>query len=286
MAASVNSILALLLHFLLSTIFSIYIRGRKLYHALFDRISAILNYHHRTPEIIARDVKPLARLPKHLSVILTLPPDQKDVTLLLNRLDGLIHDACELVAWSAAAGIPVLSIYEKTGLLKSSQTHLHRRIEKTLTSYYGATNPHKPTFSLRAPNTQSYTPPASPPSNHSSPPHPRQRPHITLLLLSAADSRQTLVDLTRTLASMSQSHTLSPSDISPALIDAELEESVMGEPDLLIMFGEKATLEGYPPWQVRLTEIFQLADYTGGVGYHVFVRGLRKYAGAEMRFGR
>jgi hypothetical protein len=39
-----------LLHFILSTIFSIYIRLRKLYHAVFDRISAVLNYHHRTPE--------------------------------------------------------------------------------------------------------------------------------------------------------------------------------------------------------------------------------------------
>lgn len=42
--------LHILLHLLLSTLFSFYIRGRKLYHAIFDRISAILNYHHRTPE--------------------------------------------------------------------------------------------------------------------------------------------------------------------------------------------------------------------------------------------
>jgi dehydrodolichyl diphosphate syntase complex subunit NUS1 len=42
--------LHLLLHFILSTIFGIYIRARKLYHALFDRLSAVLNYHHRTPE--------------------------------------------------------------------------------------------------------------------------------------------------------------------------------------------------------------------------------------------
>ena len=125
------TMLPLLLHFILSTIFSIYIRLRKLYHALFDRVSAVLNYHHRTPErmqmpslkyhsqgipltilpVIARDVAALPRLPKHLSVVLSLPPDQKDVSLLLNRLDGLMHDACEIAAWSTAAGIPVLSIY-------------------------------------------------------------------------------------------------------------------------------------------------------------------------------
>lgn len=48
-------------------------------------------------------------------MILALPPDQKDVTLLLNRLDTLVHDTCEIAAWTAAAGIPTLSIYERSG---------------------------------------------------------------------------------------------------------------------------------------------------------------------------
>lgn len=64
----------------------------------------------------------LPRLPKHLSVVLSLPPDQKDVSLLLNRLDGLMHDACEIAAWSTAAGIPVLSIYERSGT-KRNESH-------------------------------------------------------------------------------------------------------------------------------------------------------------------
>lgn len=237
-------------------------------------------------------------------MILSLPPDQKDVTLLLNRLDALVHDACEIAAWSSAAGIPTLSIYERsgtavhtspsaltspnditntspTGLLKSSLTHLHRRIDRTLTAYYGPSNPSKPTFSLRAPNIPAYSPPSSPPSTTNP-----KRPHLSILLLDATDGRQTLVDLTRTLTEMAQSHKLSPSDISQELVDAEISESVMGEPDLLLLFGGTVALEGYPPWQVRLTEIFQLQDYTGGVGYHVFLRGLYKYGKAEMRFGR
>ena len=54
---------------------------------------------------------------------------------------------------------------------------------------------------------------------------------------------------------MSQKHKLSPDDISTELIDAEISESVMEEPDLLLLFGESVVLQGYPPWQVRLTEI-------------------------------
>ncbi|KAK5127150.1 hypothetical protein LTR85_008511 [Meristemomyces frigidus] len=270
-----------LLFTLIHTIFSLYIRIRQVNHALVDRVLAVLYYHHRTPELIRRDVKGLSKVPQHLSVILQLPPEggKKD------RLEALVHDACEVAAWSACAGVSMVSIYERTGILKSSLQHLHRRIERNLASYYGATSPLKPTVSLRAPHQSSYSPPHSPePSSHGT--AGSSRPHITILLISASDGRQTLVDLTRTLASMAQDQKLQPGDISAELIDAEISESVMGEPDLLICFGDRVVLDGYPPWQVRLTEIYGVQDHRGGVEYHVFLRGLYRFARAEMRFGR
>jgi len=94
-----------------------------------------------------------------------------------------------------------------------------------------------------------------------------------------------LVDLTKTLAEMSQRKKLSPNDISHDLVDAEITESVMGEPDLLVLFGPGVELQGYPPWQLRLTEIFHVQD-NSGVGYQVFLRALHSYAKAQMRFGR
>jgi dehydrodolichyl diphosphate syntase complex subunit NUS1 len=84
---------------------------------------------------------------------------------------------------------------------------------------------------------------------------------------------------------MSQRSKLSSNDISQELVDAELTESVMGEPDLLVLFGPTVELSGYPPWQVRLTEIFRVQD-NQGVGYQVFLRALYNYANAQMRFGR
>lgn len=84
---------------------------------------------------------------------------------------------------------------------------------------------------------------------------------------------------------MSQRKKLSPDDISLDLVDAEITESVMGEPDLLVLFGPSVELQGYPPWQVRLTEIYHMQDNTG-VGYQVFLRALHKYANAQMRLGR
>lgn len=128
---------------------------------------------------------------------------------------------------------------------------MHRHISNTLASYYGSDSATRPTISLRAPQIPAFSPPPSTrdPSGASSP------PHLTILLLSESDGRRTLVDLTKTLAEMSQKHKLAPEDISTELIDAELSESVMGEPDLLILFGDSVVLDGYPPWQMRLTEI-------------------------------
>jgi dehydrodolichyl diphosphate syntase complex subunit NUS1 len=110
-------------------------------------------------------------------------------------------------------------------------------------------------------------------------------PLLKILLLSAEDGRDSLVDLTKTLAEMSQRSKLSSNDISQELVDAELIESVMGEPDLLVLFGPTVELSGYPPWQIRLTEIFHVQD-NQGVGYQVFLRALYNYANAQMRFGR
>lgn len=101
-----------LLFHIIHTIFSVYVRFRQAYHAVIDRVLAVLYYHHRTPELIRKDVKGLSKVPQHLSVILELPPEggKKD------RLETLVNDACEIAAWSACAGIPMLSVYEKTGM--------------------------------------------------------------------------------------------------------------------------------------------------------------------------
>ena len=187
------------------------------------------------------------------------------------------------------------------------------------------------------------------------------RSSLTLLLLSATDGRDTIVDLTKTLTEMAQHGKLSPQDISTKLIDAEISEMmstptpasqsssppesdqarspvrngrsptpvarsrstrravttngrngndnsngtdgesadtagtplIKPEPDLLLVFGPIVKLDGYPPWQVRLTEISCTGDksstITGGseaVEYQRFLRGLWRFARAEMRFGR
>lgn len=108
---------------------------------------------------------------------------------------------------------------------------------------------------------------------------------LKVIFISSKDGRESMVDLTKTLTEMSQKAKLNPSDIQLDLIDAELCEGIMPEPELLILFGPHVLLSGYPPWHIRLTEIFHLPD-NQGVEYQVFIRGLKNFAGAQMRRGK
>ncbi|KAF2459720.1 Decaprenyl diphosphate synthase-like protein [Lineolata rhizophorae] len=289
----IKALLHTLLFALIHSLFSVYVRGRRAWRACRSRFLAVMYYHHRTPELIRRDVSRLERLPAHLSVVLDLDEDERSGA----GLEGLVGEVSEVAAWCACAGVNTLSIYERTGILKSYIPQTHRVITATLQSYFGRSR--TPSLSLRTPHQPSYSPPASssrPSSAHSTASTPNDAagaaapdssgtPHLTVLLLSADDGRGTIVDLTKTLAEMAQRGKLAPADISSELVDAELEETVMGEPDLLVLFGPDVKLDGYPPWQVRLTEIFHVPD-NKGVGYQVFLQALYSFAKAQMRFGR
>ncbi|KAK2741777.1 hypothetical protein FQN57_005521 [Myotisia sp. PD_48] len=307
----IKSKLHYLLYFIIHIFFSIYVRCTQSYYAAVDRIQAILYYHHRTPELIRKDVKGLSQLPEHLSAILKLRTDD-------DAVDILMDEVAELAAWSACAGIPTLSIYEKTGALKPFIPTLYKIIIDKLSTYYGSPN-QQPTLRLFAPHHRLYS---SPLDSRSSKTNPES---ITVLLLSGTDGRATIVDLTKTLSEMAQHGKLSPHDISTNLIDAELADMmtipappsppvdgsdgssdddidrsemtqsalIKAEPDLVLVFGPYVKLDGYPPWQIRLSEFFctgdQSTSITGGVEaveYQRFLKGLWKYAKAEMRFGR
>jgi hypothetical protein len=105
LCTQVYKFLLLVIH----TLFSIYLRLRWAYNAVFSRAISVLYYHHRTPQLIQKDVRELkerGKFPKHLSVVLELEHD---------GLDKLIDEVSEISCWCASAGIPRLSVYERTG---------------------------------------------------------------------------------------------------------------------------------------------------------------------------
>lgn len=107
----IRSQIHLLTYAFLHFFFGIALRIVQTYRAVVDRILAIIYYHHRTPELIKKDVQSLDRLPEHLSVILSLRKEE-------DALPVLMDEVAELVSWSASAGIPILSVYEKSGMFQ------------------------------------------------------------------------------------------------------------------------------------------------------------------------
>jgi dehydrodolichyl diphosphate syntase complex subunit NUS1 len=279
----VKALLHLTIYHVVALLFSIFFRFRRAYRLVRGKVVSLLRYHHRTPEFIAHDVKDLEKLPKHLSVILEYQED--DGSQGNAGLEGLVNDICEIAAWTASAGIPFLSVYERTGVLKNYLPQTHASIWSTLEAYFGPRR--KPTLSIRAPHLSSYSPPDTPPqaAEPNDATLKEERQHLTVLLLSEHDGRDTIVDLTRTLAEMAQKGDVRQEQINMDLIDAQLNDHVSSEPDLLILFSPTVQLKGYPPWQLRLTEIFHLPD-NKGVNYQVFLRALYNYAKVEMRLGR
>lgn len=112
------------LHLLLFTIihafFSLYIKIRQIFHVVRDRLYSIRRYHYRTPGFIEQDVKGLSRLPKHLSIILKLEENGRGGA----ELERLVNEVAEVSAWCASAGIPALTVYEKTGIPSLCQSHV------------------------------------------------------------------------------------------------------------------------------------------------------------------
>lgn len=80
------------------------------------------------------------------------------------------------------------------------------------------------------------------------------------------------------------SNVLSSRDVTISFMDAHLAESTISEPNLLLVFSPKTSLNGFPPWSLRLCEICYVQG-SQGVTYRGFLKGLRRYARAEMRFG-
>lgn len=230
-----------------------------------------LTYHpSRSPQIIRDDVTKLVKLPRRVAAILDLRDDDDEN----GGVDGLISDISELAAWLVLAGVPHLTIYEHDGVVKLHITALVRYVSKNLRLYFGTDS--IPTFAVRVPhtNTTVYS-------------HPTLGTNVdlTISVLSRIDGKPTILELTKTMSELAANKELSIKDISVELVDEELVELVGPEPDLLICFGPSLDLQNFPPWHIRLTEIYWEPGNTD-VNYAVYIAALQQYSRCEMKVGK
>ncbi len=237
------------------------------YHQIIRHFNRLLYHHNRTPQLIHGDVADLEKVPKRVAVILDIKENEED-----GGLDGLMDHVGEIAAWCLGGGISYLTVYEKSGILKKYYKETFKVVGKRLESYHGKKD--MPNYKLHIPHYS-----ISMTANE------KKKINIIINLISLEDGRETIIDLTKTLADMAVSGDLNPKDVNIPIIDNELKTLVMEEPDLLITFGPKLDLEGFPPWHIRLCEIYCEPD-NNEVTYLVFIHGLQTYSRCKINVGK
>ncbi|KAF5098510.1 hypothetical protein D0Z00_002032 [Geotrichum galactomycetum] len=219
----------------------------------------------RTPELIVKDISSLPKLPRHIAAILKLNQKKKS-----DSLDDLLVKSSDLAYWAISSGASVLTIYERNGVLKAlDPTDFKRRINKKLEQYYGSD---MPVIKVNIPPLENSV-------NNGG-----ESGVFVINLISQEDGRGSLVKLTRELSSRVTEKKLETKEITIPFVDAELTHNEFEEPDLLYVFGRRLDLDGFPPWQIRLSEIFNL-EHIDEVSYPLFLRGLESYAGCKINLG-
>ncbi|KAL6933220.1 hypothetical protein ACO0R3_002321 [Hanseniaspora guilliermondii] len=232
-----------------------------------------------SPQLIRNDVASLLKIPKRLAAILEYKPEEE----VCGGVLGLMEDASDLVAWSLSAGIKHLTLYDYDGLLKDDVNLLRKIIYSKLCKYFGGQKP--PKFAVRIPHKGKvyYNLPTS--SSIFEETSSDKKVSIEIVLLSVTDGRQTIVELTKSLAELHKEDKISEDDITMKLVDTELKQLVGEEPDLLLYFGPNLDLQGFPPWHIRLTELFWEHD-NNNVSYTVFIRGLKQFSTCKVNVGK
>lgn len=238
------------------------------YHKMCLRVFSMAYYPNKSPQVIREDVTRLGKIPRRVSCIVNLRSDDDEN----GGVEGLVADIAELAAWCASAGIPSLTIYEYSGAVKLHVGELQRYVTRNMAAYFGVPVPN---FSVKVPhlNVSEVCGNAHEPVD------------LEISLLLREDGKPTIVELAKTMGELTANGELRADDITVKLIDEELGELVGPEPDLLVCFGPVLDLQDYPPWHIRLSEIYWEPD-NNSVNYAVFIRALRKYSQSKVNLGR
>ncbi|KAK9234009.1 Decaprenyl diphosphate synthase-like protein [Lipomyces kononenkoae] len=250
----------------LHIILSIYLLFARQYYRAKNSFLAFLYHHHRTPQLIAQDIKGLVKTPQHVGIILNYKENEEG-----GGIEGLMEQVADVVSWSIGACVKNLTVYERTGKLNNLQDATYKVINRTLKSYYGETIP---VVRLRTPHDKTV--------------YPEEivtEPDLSISFISQEDGREFLVELTREFAYKAAKGEFEPSKLTVDSVDRLASQLVVNEPDLIVLFGPNLDLDGFPPWQVRLSEIYY-APYNNSVTYNVFLRGIRRYSKCKINVGR
>jgi len=237
-------------------------------------------------------VKNISKLPKHIA-------------FLVLENDILYDDVAKLVIWSLLVGINVISLYDVHGKMKRNQGKLLGAINKEYVKYLGKMDPFKLTWrphddldsvvdktdtvivtrdGVMYPDKN-----GNGMSSSSANGHIKQ---VSISLLSREDGKQDIVNAAKSFGRQVKQGSLKAQDISLECLGSRLRTNAglgknesLADPCVLVRLGDLASNMDFPPWQLRLTEMFsipRLRDVTPDK----LTRVLRQYGRCEQRLGK
>lgn len=167
--------------------------------------------------------------------------------------------AAKIILWSMASGAQAVSMYDLNGFLKSHIDELKDYVAQLQSC----------TENKRHIEWNKYS-----------------KSDFSVNILSRTDGLGDIVEAARHLAESVSKGEMESESINERTLGARLSASKgMPDPEVLLRFGLAHSNQGFPPWQLRLSEIHDL-DTHHGVTKEDFYQILLKYSGCQQRFGR
>ncbi|KAK9712278.1 hypothetical protein K7432_007235 [Basidiobolus ranarum] len=217
-------------------------------------------------------VKPLPKLPRDLGIILPLDIAKEYLAVSIANLGS----------WCVSAGIPCLTVFSPHVYSQKELEKLGQDIVEIAEEYFVECGRKEvPIFSITTILSLVRHELKKPDTRISQ--RAFQRPDLHIILLSEDSGKHSIAEMSKIISHKVMKEELKLSEINISTLDKALAD--IPEPQLLLHFGKHLLLEGFPPWQLRLTEIYNCI-YKGEVVYADFINGLYRYANCDQRFGR
>ncbi|CAL8121986.1 unnamed protein product [Orchesella dallaii] len=273
------------------------------------------------------EVSKLPKVPKHLAISV-IPESQESVlSMLLSKLwpnqlhssninnnkkdddlneinfecDGVnLQTVAKIVAWASAANIPVISLYDYNGILKTRYKELGSYIQEEIIQDFwavekikGAIEPPVVKFH-NVHKTNGYTNGVN---------GTKSRDTLHIFVFSRNDGKPNIVRAVKDIYvdkfERNSNNPAVPMTSEEKLIDENTLDSYLNryngwsshiveaktEPDLLLILGNVKSTLGFLPWHIRLTEIHWLPSLKR-VEICDFLTSFYKYAKCQQRFGK
>jgi len=186
-----------------------------------------------------------------------------------------IDDIAKLVIWGISSGSTCISLYDYHGFLKLHQielqnrlTRLNKNLPQNLFKIKWYCNNRQIEKLNGNGSALNYT------------------KIINICLLSKDDGKPDIVQAAQCLARKVADGTLIVENVNETVLASALSANRgLSDPELLLRFGMARSNVGFPPWQIRLTEIHDI-DTHHGIILEDYFQKLKKYSDCEQRFGR